>query len=289
MNNKALLGTAVAAALMFGAQSASACAIAAWSSATGLSAADTGLPGAGFSRVLGECSLKVSNSDGTNGRFVVDTTPAAETAYRARFYYFTGDISGTAPIFQARSTGGTNMIQVTHSAAGQLTFTAANGPVAQNITVLDNRYYSIEINWSAAAGTGTFGATVSGASGAATTNAVAGTFSFSNLSNSADRIEEIRLGLIGGSVTSTAPVFFDEFDSRRTTSPGLLCRGDAGGGAGGAPDGTIGSADRILITNEILATNAQPKGYPDASQDGITGSADRIAVTNMILASTTCN
>lgn len=290
MNHKALLGTAVAAALMFGAQAVSACAISAWSSATGLTAADTGAPSAGFSRVLGECSLRIADSNGSTGRFVTDTTPNNEASYRARFYYFTGDVTGTAPIFQARNTGGTNIIQVTHNGS-VLSFTTNTGGAAQTVTVADKRYYSIEMNWTAGAGTGSFTATVSGNSGAGVVNAVAGTVAFNSLSNSSDSITEARMGLIGGSATTAASsaVYFDEFDSRRTTSPGLLCRGDAGGGAGGTPDGVIGSADRVLITNEILAINAQPKGYPDASQDGLTASADRVAVTNMILAGTTCN
>ena len=288
MNHKALLGTAVAAALMFGAQAASACAISAWSSATGLTVADTGTYADGFSPIDGDCGLRVADSNGVNGRFVTDTTPNAETSFKARFYYFTGDIQGTAPIFQARNTGGTNIIQITHSAAGVLSFTANTGGAAQTVNVVDNRYYAIELSWTS--GTpGTLTATVSGNAAAAVTIPVAGTVNFTTLSNSADRIDEVRLGLIGGSVTSAAPVYFDEYDSRRTTVPGLLCRGDAGGGPGGTPDFIIGAADRVLITNQILGTNQQPHGYRDANGDGLVASVDRVAVTNLILAGATCN
>lgn len=97
------------------------------------------------------------------------------------------------------------------------------------------------------------------------------------------------MGMIVGTPTVTAPVYFDEFDSRRTQSPGRLCRGDAGGGAGGAPDNVIGVADRVLITNEILATGTQPLGQPDVNDDGIIAPADRVGVTNLILAAASCN
>lgn len=288
MNHKNLIGTAVAAALLFGAQAVSACAISAWSSATGLSVADTGEPAAGFSRYSGKCSLRVPNSNSGAGRFVTDTTPNNESSYRLRFYYYTGDISGVTDIFQARNTGGTNIIRVTHD-GNQLSFTTNTGGAAQNVTVADNRYYSIELNWSAAAGTGALTGTVTGNSGASATANVAGTVNFPNLNNAADSITEARMGMIVGTPTVTAPVYFDEFDSRRTQSPGRLCRGDAGGGAGGAPDNVIGVADRVLITNEILATGTQPLGQPDVNDDGIIAPADRVGVTNLILAAASCN
>ena len=294
MNYKSLLGTAVAAALMFGAQAASACSISAWQQpATGLTAADTG--DATFSRYSGRCSLKVINSNGGAGRFVTDTTPNDEASYRVRFYYFTGNISGVTDIFQARNTGGTNIIRVTHD-GNLLSFTTNNGGAAQTVPVLDGRYYSIELAWAAGAGNGSMTGSVRGASSAGQTvfpapapGNLAGSVNFPTLGNNADRITEARLGMIEGNPTVTAPVYFDEFDSRRTQNPGRLCRGDAGGGAGGVPDGLIGSADRILITNEIL-NNAltKPQGQADANEDGIIASADRIAVTNMILNSGTC-
>lgn len=288
MNHKNLIGTAVAAALLFGAQAASACAISAWSAQTNLTAADTGEPSAGFSRYSGKCSLKVPNSNGGAGRFVTDTTPNNETSYRVRFYYYTGNISGATDIFQARNTGGTNIIRVTHD-GNQLSFTTNTGGAAQNVTVADNRYYAIELNWAAAAGTGSLTGTVTGNSGGSLTGVVAGSVNFANLSNAADSITEARLGMIAGNPTVTDAVYFDEFDSRRTQSPGRLCRGDAGGGTGGTPDGFIGPGDRVLITNEILGTGTQPVGQPDPTEDGLVGPGDRVTVTNMILAGTACN
>lgn len=294
MNHKNLIGAAVAAALLLGVQAASACSISAWQQpATGLTVADTG--DTGFSRYSGRCSLRVINSNGGTGRFVTDVTPNNETSYRLRFYYFSGNISGVTDIFQARNTGGTNIIRVTHD-GNQLSFTTNTGGAAQTVTVLDNRYYSIELAWAAGAGTGSMTGSVRGASSAGQTvfpapapGNLAGTVNFANLANSADSITEARLGMIAGNPTVTAPVYFDEFDSRRTQNPGRLCRGDAGGGPNGAPDGLIGSADRILITNEIL-NNAltKPQGAADANEDGIIASADRIAVTNMILNGGTC-
>ncbi len=288
MNRKLLLGSAIAAALMFGANLASACAISAWSSATGLTVADTGGPSTGFSRYSGACSLRVGT---TGAHFVQDNTPADEKGIKIRFYYFTGDITGTTPVFRARNTGGTSIINITHD-GNQLSFTTNTGGAAQNVTVVDNRYYSIELSWTAGtvspATTGTMTATVTGNSGGSVPALVAGTVNFTGLANTADSITDTQMGLITGATAVTAPVYFDEYDSRRTTVPGRLCRGDAGGGAGGAADGAIGSQDRILVTNEILGTGTQPRGQPDANEDGAIGGQDRIAITNMILAAATC-
>lgn len=266
MNHKALLGTAVAAALMFGAQAVSACAISAWSSATGIVAGDAGEPGAGFKRYAGRCGLRVA--DAATPRFVTDTTPNAEATYKNRFYYFTGNISGLADIFQARNTGGTNIIRVTHN-GDQLGFTVNGGASTQNITVLDNRYYGIEIDWAAGAGTGSMTVAVTGAGGVQ-----AGTLSFPTLSNSADSITEARMGIIAGTPTVTSAVFFDEFDSRRTTSPGLLVRGDANNNSSVTP------ADATAVINEfnngIIAA-----GQPDCGENGTVSPADATCIINI--------
>lgn len=286
MNHKNLIGTAVAAALLFGAQAASACAISAWSSATNLTVADTGEPTSGFLRTSGRCSLRVADSNGAAGRFVTDTTPNNETSYRVRFYYFTGNITaGTADIFQARDTGNANVIRVTHD-GNQLSFTTLNNGVAtpaQTVTVADSRYYSIELNWSAAAGTGSMTGTVTGNSGSAFPAVVAGTVNFPNLNNAANSITEARMGLIAGSPTVGNPVFFDEFDSRRTQSPGRLCRGDSNG------NGSITSADRGAITSELALPPTIAAGLPDCNETGTVSASDRSCVTALLAAFASCN
>lgn len=286
MKHKAILGTAIAAALLFGAQAASACAISAWTGgATGLTVADTGNPTTGFKRYSGSCSLRVANA--STPRFVVDPTPAGETSYRMRVYYFTGDISGaTATIFQARNAGGTSIITVTHNGS-QLTVSTTSGTPA-NITVQDNKYYAIELAWAAAAGTGSLTGTVKGAGSAA----AVGTINITGLNNAADVIDEARLGIIAGAPTVTNAVFFDEFDSRRTTNPGRLCRGDAGGGVGGVPDGNINVFDIGAIVPEIQQpANAAvlTKGQADANEDGAINVFDIGALVPLIQANTACS
>lgn len=270
MNHKALLGTAIAAALMFGAQAVSACAINAWTSATGLAVGDTGEPGAGFSRTFGRCSLRVPNSNAGAGRFVVDDTPAAETSYRARFYYFTGDLSGDTDIFQARMGASTNIIRIVHNGS-TLSFSTTSGS-PQTVTVADNRYYAIELAWASAAGTGSLTATVTGA-GSATP---AGTINFANLANGSDRIDGARMGMIAGNPTVNSPVYFDEFDSRRTQNPGLLCRGDANN------SGTITGGDGQAAINEFVNGVIAP-GFPDFGQNGTVTGGDAQAIINQFV------
>ncbi len=270
MNNKYLLSTAVAVALMFGAQAASACAITAWSSATGLTGADTGEPGT-FKRYSGRCGLRVPNA--STPRFVTDTTPNNETSYRVRFYYFTGNIAGSTDIFQGRNGGGTNIIRVAHDGT-QLSFFVNGVATAQNVTVADNAYYSIELAWSAAAGSGAMTGTVTGNSGNAATSQVAGTFAFNNLSNAADNITEARMGLITGTPTVTAPVFFDEFDSRRTQNPLRLVRGDSNN------SGTVTPADATAVINEFN-NGVLGLGQPDCNESGSVTPADATCALNV--------
>lgn len=286
MNRKFLLGSAIAAALMFGANFATACSITAWSSATGLTGADTGEPPAGFQRASGRCGLRIQNL--STPRFLTDTTPANEKNIRIRFYYLTGDHTATTPvsIFQARNTGGTNIIEITHNGS-VLSFTTNTGGAAQTVTVADNRQYSIEMTWAAGtvspATNGSMTATVTGNSGQSATAAVAGTVNFPSLANSADGIDETRLGFIAGTTTVASPVFFDEYDSRRTTNPGRLCRGDVNN------SGSITAGDRSAITNELAIPSVVAVGQADCNESTSTTASDRSCVTNLLAAFATCN
>lgn len=264
-----------------GANAASACAISAWSSATGLTVADTGEPAAGFSRYSGRCSLRVPSFT-AGGRFVQDNTPNNETTYRSRVYYFTGDIGGgETDIIQARNTGGTNIIRVTHDGA-VLKFYTNTGGAAQSVTVADNRYYAIEMAWAAGtvspATTGTFTASVTGAGGV-----LAGSANFSGLANSADSITDARLGLIAsaGAPTVTAPVYFDEFDSRRTTAPGRLCRGDSNGNT------SLTGGDAQAVINEVV-NGVIAVGQPDCSENGAVTGGDGQCIIGRVTNGDTC-
>lgn len=280
MNHKNLLGAALVAALAFGANAASACAISAWSSATGLTVADTGEPPAGFSRYSGRCGLKVTSFT-AGGRFVQDNTPNNEVSYRARFYYGTGDITNETDIFQARNTGGTNIIRVTHDGS-VLRFYTNTGSGSQSVTVADNRYYAIELAWAAGtvspATTGTFTATVTGAGGN-----VAGSANFTGLANSADSITDARLGLIAATTATvvTTPVAFDEFDSRRTTSPGRLCRGDANG------NGSLTGGDAQAVINEVV-NGAVLTGQPDCNEGMSVTGGDGQCIINRVVNGDVC-
>lgn len=275
MNQKSLLGTAVVAALLFGAQAASACAIAAWANqglGTGVVGTDSGEAPI-FSRYSGRCSLRVANSNGATGRYVQDETPTSETSYRLRFYYNTGNVTGTAPIFRAlNQAGNVTIIQVAHDGTNNLlSFTANTGGAAQTVPVVDSKYYAVEIEWTA--GTpGSMQARVTGNGVTAPVNIVG----FPSLANSADRIETAQLGLINGSVTTAAnaPVYFDEFDSRRTTSPGRLLRGDANNAGGVTP------ADATAVINEFN-NGILGIGQPDCNESGSVTPADATCALNI--------
>lgn len=276
MNSKFFLGTAIAAALAFGASTASACQISAWSSATGLTVADTGEPSAGFARYSGRCSLRVN----AGSKFVQDNTPADEASYRVRFYYFTGDISGgEVDIFRARSSTPTNIVRVTHD-GNLIRFYTNTGGAAQSVTVADNRYYAVEINWAAAT---TAGGTNGSMTASVTGNGgnLAGTATFNSLSNGNDRITDAQMGLITAATVAN-PVYFDEFDSRRTTSPGRLCRGDANG------NGTLTGGDAQAVINEVV-NGVIALGQPDCNESGTMTGGDAQCVIGLVTGGASCS
>jgi hypothetical protein len=125
--------------------------------------------------------------------------------------------------------------------------------------------------------------TVTGNSGQLATAAVAGTVNFANLSNAADSIDTVRMGMITGTPTVTTAVSFDEFDSRRTQNPGRLCRGDANN------SGTINVLDRSAITGELQLPPVLALGQPDCNESGGVNVLDRGCVTNLLAAFATCN
>jgi hypothetical protein len=237
---------------------------------------DVGGPAQGIPRYSGFCAIRTASI----GDHLSVNHPQPESRYHARFYYYTGSLTGgIADIYQALNASGVVLIGVKHSvieSTNELKFDVAGGTLEPTAEVLAGRWYAIELDWTTGTGNGALGITVTGA-GSSVPLQIA---PITDLNNDSHRIRETRMGLIAGSGTGT--VNFDAFEVRRDGPPGRLCRGDANG------DGAISSADRVLITNEILGGPLAP-GQPDASEDGALGPQDRVLVTNMILSSATCD
>lgn len=263
-----LLQLTVATALIAGAQSATACSTALWTSANGgVTAGEPVLSGTPnqFRRYSGRCSIASASA----GQTVTDDSPSAETSFNARFYAYTGGLTGGADIFQARDTGGNNVIRVSYDGTNLSFF--KNGGAAVTVPAAANRYYGIEVRWTAAGANMT--AIVRG-NGAATATTV------SVPGPTGGTIDTAVLGWIsGGSVTGNQPNF-DEYDSRRTSEVGFRCRDNAV-----ATDTIISLADRIAINNNISGASLAV-GQPDFNEDGLVSLADRIQVNAIILAGT---
>lgn len=259
---------AAVAAALFGlaaAQTSMACSLTAWGQgnppgATGV----VGAPVAGepddavaVKRYSGRCGLQAGT-----GAYVQDGLPTAEATYNAQFYMFT---SANGTYFQADDGAAAAQIRVSYDGANIVIERSAGGTPA-SVVAAANRWFRVLVKFNATAGT--LGYTVRGA-GAAEATAVTG--SITGVSNAA-RIETAKLGLVSGTGTATV----DAFESRRTSDPAPLCRGDANS------DGILNVQDRIVITNEALATSLA-SGQPDVNEDGIINVQDRIVVTTRAL------
>ena len=270
-----LVASAMVGLLMAGwsvSASAQTCTTANWTSALGLVNGDdndTGNVGTPptFRRYAGPCALKVP----VNGaRYVTDETPNSEASYIARFYMFLDNVGQTPVQVFGASDGQDDQIQVWYNSPnpGELTLRVfdANGVeqlLAPFTDVPQSRWHSIEFVWEAAA---------------------AATIRFS-LNGQPDRtasvntaglaINAVFLGNVNGA-NGTGAIDFDDFDSRRTTRPGRLVRGDA------ANTGSVSSPDLQAVRNEILGT-AVAAGQPDCNEDGAVGSPDLQCIRNIIL------
>lgn len=256
---------AAVAAALFGlaaAQTSMACSLTAWGQgnppgATGV----VGAPVAGepddavaVKRYSGRCGLQAGT-----GAFVQDGLPTAEATYNAQFYMFT---SANGTYFRADDAAAAAQVTVGYDGAN-ITIAGAQGTPA-SVVAAANRWYRVLIKFNAT--TQALGYTVRGG-GAAEATAVSG--SIAGASATTARIETAKLGLVSGTGTATV----DAFESRRTSDPAPLCRGDANA------DAILNVQDRILITNEAAGTSLN-SGQPDVNEDGLINVQDRILVTN---------
>ncbi len=262
---------------LVGAPATFACSIAAWNGTAG------GTPAAGrptdatpVARYSGQCGLRAA----ATGTFVADNTPTAEPAFRARFYVYTGLTAGSALVYQAQNAGGTQMIGVTYDRAGnQFTFNTSGG--SANIgSIVQDRWYSIELNWNRAA-PGTMAVSLSGAG--------SDTVQTANVSGVAagDQIDTARLGWISGAGTaSTRSITADAYESRRNTQIGRLCRGNANLNAVGGNQ-VRNIFDVTTVISEINGTLGA--GQPDCTENGAVDIFDVTCVVGIINSATpTC-
>jgi hypothetical protein len=269
MRTKFLLGAAILGALAF--NQAGACAFSAWSAtdSVGITAANVGSPpAAGFSRASGLCSLKIDGS--ATARYVQDNTPTNALTYEARFYInsASADTGAAGFIYLARSATATDVIKIA-LVGNALRTTVAGGGAVADIPIVAGRLYSVELSWKSGTAQA-FQIKVQGNGTAAVTQTTTVT--------TAAVLKDVRLGL---SAAATGSINFDEYDSRRTTAPGRLCKEDANG------NNLIQGTDRVTITNEILAVSLAT-GQADCTENGAVQGTDRVCVTNAILAGTTC-
>ena len=268
---KTLLGAAIISAMAF--TGANACSISAWSAtdSVGVVAADSGEAPA-FSRYSGRCSLRIAG--GATAKYVQDNTPTNATSYKSRVYVLpsTVDTGVGGFLFLARDGAGANLIRIALTGGNLQTTVTGSTAAIPAIPVTAGRYYSIELEWAQGAAA-PFSIKVQGAGEAAPVVQTTTT------NNPTGVLKDVRLGLSAG---STGTAFFDEYDSRRTTAPGRLCRGDATGNA------LIQGTDRLAISNEINGV-ALAVGQPDVTENGLVQGTDRLAVSNLILAGATCN
>jgi hypothetical protein len=264
-NSRKLLLTGVALAAGFGvAMSAQAqtCTISNWlGTPSGVTDANAGTQGSSNRRYGGPCGLRVP-VDGTP-HFVVDNSPASESTYVARFYTFL-DNAGTNPVLLFAADDGTNdQIQVLYNdpTAGDLTLsvrTSGGAYVDRTFAGVGSGWHSVEFVWEASA-TAAIAFSVDGATDLTATVDTTGA-----------SIVNASLGNIEGAAGGGA-IDFDDFDSRRSSRPGELLRGDADGSGG------HNAADNTTILLERLGLQFAA-GQPDCNEDGAVNAADNTCV-----------
>ena len=262
---KTLLGAAIFSAMAF--TGANACSISAWSptDSVGVVAADSGEAPA-FSRYSARCSLRVVGA--ATAKYVQDNTPTNATSYKARFYLNTGsplvDTGAAGFFYLARDGAGAPLIRLALTGGNIQTTVTGSAAAIPPIPVVASRYYSVEIEWAQGAAA-PFSIKVQGAGAAGPTTQTTTT------NNTTGVLKDVRLGL---SAASTGTAFFDEYDSRRTTAPGRLCRGDSNN------NGAIQFADAQQIVGELGGTLAA--GQPDCNENGLIQFSDAQCVVSRV-------
>jgi hypothetical protein len=275
---KTMIGGVAAAALLGLSMNAQAqtCVVDNWSTPVGLTNADAGTQGADNRRYAGPCGLR---TPGGVAAYVTDETPSAEGSYIARFYAYLDD-AGTDPVIIYEATDGTDFrVRVWYNAddtgaasPGDVTLQVADNGADTNFltfTGVGSGWHSIEFVWEAAA-SADIRFSVNGAADA--------TFGTA-LDTSGFQIADASLGNVNGGATGTMD--FDDFDSRRISRPGRLCRGLTA--APGDPRDFLNLSDFFAIFSESSGSGVFANGQPDYDQNGIINISDAFGVYNQTI------
>lgn len=224
--NEFWIAGALAVVFLSSAVQAANCTLGNWSGVQGLVDSDVGTPADGeHRRYSGPCGLRVPLAG--SQAYVEDTSPASEDAYNVRFYFFLNDVDENVTIFKAENAddgSGVSVISATYNASVQkvdvvFSIGVADGSQTATVTTgaVASGWNSLEIQWSSASET----------KPKVILNDNAAVEPSANLNTSNYKIELAKLGAI--STPAVVPVGgsidFDDFDSRRDTAPGRLCRG----------------------------------------------------------------
>lgn len=276
-----LSGLAVAACLGFAVNAqAQSCTITNWAGGSVNSGElFAGAPGSGNRRYAGPCSMRVNVNAAP--AYVVDNSPIAEQGYIARFYFNPRGNSEEMMIFAANDANngtGDDVVELwfnrPSAGAAQLVFMVSGGTETIDIPASELRadgWNSFELVWESSAS-----ATIAVSANGNTDHTGTG-------NTSDERVRSALLGRVGptAALSSSTPVFFDDFDSRRISRPGRLCRGLTDPDRAAAGDGwqRINAADRQAVFVESATNGNVPAGgQPDFNEDGLVNAADRQAM-----------
>ena len=276
-----VLTTVVGLGLVLASSAADAtnCTVDNWSLAVELTDDNVGTQGANNRRYAGPCGLRVPVS-GTL-RYLQDDTPANEAVFNVRFYFFLNDVTGDVTLFQAAASNNDPVITATYDQSASAIdvdiahATATQTLVAEGVDVTS--WNSLEIQWKA---DGAETAKVILVNADLTDEVIGSAVNTSEL-----RIDRARLGVLGVTSGATGSIDFDDYDSRRESVPGRLCRGltDPDRAVGNSGFQELKFADIDNIFAEIASRGASPSaGVPDFDQDGQVKFSDLDAVFQRI-------
>lgn len=262
MTKKNLVAAIGALGLMAVGSVAQACQTNAWSDVVGEGAGATDLQAGdratdGISRFSGECGLAVRSP----GQYVQDDSPGNESSMTARFFMFGGEANTTVMEAFADETGTTSVFSVDYdSSTGQFTIngtsSASAAGAAGTWNIIETRLMggNVEMWVNKIAADNPADATVA----------------------AAGSVDSVRLGALGGSVTSANPIYFDDYEARRSTQIGALSvGGNVVTSCNANADASINSADALAYLQEAvnLVVNS---GAADCRLDGLVNSADAL-------------